>query len=51
MIRFKGLHSNAVTNRCASSTKDKCYSKVVRREKKKRVRQEESIGTTKNWSS
>ena len=51
MIRFRGLHSNAVTDRCASSTKDKCYSKVVRWEKKKRVRQEESIGITKNWSS
>ena len=34
MIRFRGLHSNAVTDRCASSTKDKCYSKVVRWEKK-----------------
>ena len=54
MITFGGQHSNAVTDRCAPSTKEKCYSKVVRwerKKKKKSIRQEELIGNTKNWFS
>ena len=43
MITFGGQHSNAVTNRCAPSTKDKCYSKVERWEEKKKALGKKSL--------